>query len=133
LAATITAGLRLLPFRSLRRWLASSAAQGAGSQPDTRPNPAHLARAVRRVSRYIPAANCLPQALATQWLLQRHGYPAELRLGVAKNGSGQLKAHAWVDSEGQTLIGWLPDLSRYTLLPSLDEAADPGRSGWLQV
>jgi hypothetical protein len=68
----------------------------------------------------VPGATCLSQALAAQTLFLRQGYPAELHIGVAKNETGQLEAHAWVESEGQVVIGDLQNLSRYTPLPSLE-------------
>jgi hypothetical protein len=67
---------------------------------------------------YVPVATCLTQALAGQILLTQHGEPALLRIGVAKNEAGKLEAHAWVESRGRIVIGALPELVRYTPLPS---------------
>ena len=57
------------------------------------------------VSRRIPLASCLTQALALRWLLVRAGHPASLRIGVAKDGARGFAAHAWVESRGQILLG----------------------------
>lgn len=75
--------------------------------------PAHLAKAVRVVSRGIPGATCLAQSLALQAMLTRRGYPAQLHLGVAT--SPEFEAHAWIECNGVTLLGG-PNLQRYAPL-----------------
>lgn len=60
---------------------------------------------VEVVSRRIPAATCLTQALAARVLLARHGYPSELRIGVARDPGGRVRAHAWVECEGRIVVG----------------------------
>jgi hypothetical protein len=66
---------------------------------------------------------CLAQALAGQLLLKRRGISTHVRIGVLKDGDGQLQAHAWLESEGQVLIGGtVADLKRYTVLPDWDAA-----------
>jgi len=84
------------------------------SQPgDNRLPATRIAWAVKAASRYVPAANCLPRALATQTMLRQRGYPARIYIGLAKAEAGQLEAHAWVESEGKILMGGLQDLARY--------------------
>lgn len=62
--------------------------------------------AVNAVStRILGDGTCLTQALTAQQLLQANGYPAELRIGVAKQADGKLLAHAWVESEGMIVVG----------------------------
>jgi len=76
--------------------------------------------AVSVASHYMPGGvKCLARALATQILLHWHGYPADLQIGVAKGEAGQLEAHAWVESQGQIVMGYLSNLSRFTPLPAL--------------
>lgn len=48
----------------------------------------------------IYRANCLKQSLVTCWLLARHGILSEIKIGVNKEGTGSLKAHAWVELGG---------------------------------
>ena len=48
---------------------------------------------------------CLTQALALQWLLRRHGEESSLQIGVRKNQDGEFAAHAWLEQDGQVLIG----------------------------
>jgi hypothetical protein len=65
-------------------------------------------------------AKCLARALTTQVLLNRQGYLPDLRIGVAKATAGQLEAHAWIEYQGQVVMGHLNDLARYLPLPSLE-------------
>ncbi|MFB2895111.1 lasso peptide biosynthesis B2 protein [Aerosakkonemataceae cyanobacterium BLCC-F50] len=74
--------------------------------------------AVTVASWYMPGAKCLARSLTTQVLLAQQGHRTDLCIGVTKGKEGQLKAHAWVESQGQIVIGALKDLSHYTqLLP----------------
>jgi hypothetical protein len=77
--------------------------------------------AVEAASRLQPGGvKCLAQALATQYLLALNGYVAHLRIGVAKEASGKLEAHAWVEYQGKVIIGGIQDLSTFTPLPVLN-------------
>ncbi len=81
-----------------------------------------LVWAVSKASRVIRTDKpCLAQAMALQHMLHKHGRPAELVIGVAKNDDETLKAHAWVEQEGRVLIGGQSSPRRYTRLSSLDE------------
>lgn len=121
LLSAIRLGLWLLPFRTLLRVL------GKVSQPISPPgqaiNPASVGKivwAVNVVSRYMPGGvKCLARALTTQVLMSQHGHIPELRIGVAKGEEGNLEAHAWIEHQGQVVIGNLRDLSRFIPLPSL--------------
>lgn len=84
---------------------------------------AALAWAVRAAARRVPHASCLTQALALDTLLAMAGQGGEVRLGVARRNDGSFEAHAWVEHEGRILIGGLPDLDRFSVLPS---GAAPG-------
>jgi hypothetical protein len=61
--------------------------------------------AVRVVSRYLPGATCLTQAVAAQALLTQSGFPSQMEIGVAKDGLRRLQAHAWVVCHGQVVLG----------------------------
>ena len=81
-----------------------------------------ISRTVRRVSRYVPGASCLTQALATQVLLARHSIASTLQIGVAKDEHGKFQAHAWVEHEGRIIIGGTRrSVARYTVLPTLEK------------
>jgi Transglutaminase-like superfamily len=96
--------LWLLPFRKVRELLTRLSRTSTDSRAD-QASVARVVWAVRTASRYIPAATCLTQALATKLLLGRLGHHPTLRIGVARGKSGELQAHAWVEIEGKVVIG----------------------------
>jgi hypothetical protein len=61
--------------------------------------------AVKVVSRYLPGATCLAQAVAAQALLNQSGFPSQVEIGVAKDDLRRLQAHAWVVCHGQVVLG----------------------------
>ena len=77
-----------------------------------------LAWLVEVAGRYTPiTATCLKKALVLSWLLGRRGAQTELRIGVARH-DGRLKAHAWLDHDGQVIFGH-QEFERYeTLVPA---------------
>lgn len=81
---------------------------------------AHACWAVERASRYVPGTACLTQALSAQLLLAWYGQEAVLRLGVARDPSGRIMGHAWLEQEGIVILG-ATDAMRYVPL------ATPGR------
>ena len=109
--AAVRAGLWVLPFRTVRGLAARLAMAAPAGSRNQRPLD-RVVWAVLVASRFVPRATCLTQSLAAQILLARHGYPAELRLGVARE-AGRFDAHAWVESNGRVVIG-NADLARYT-------------------
>lgn len=119
LVAFVRLGLWLVPLRNLRRLLARLA-NPRGLTRSSQFTPERITWAVQASSRFVPQATCLTQALATQVLLQREGYPAHLRLGVALKS--KLEAHAWVESRGKIVIGG-PRLEHLTPLPGFDRPA----------
>lgn len=90
-------GLALLPFRSVERATWRLMARAAGANDD-RVSRERLAWAVRVAGRYVPGVRCLAQAIVLKALLKRHGYPARIRIGFAKEGGGEVEGHAWVES-----------------------------------
>jgi hypothetical protein len=50
------------------------------------------------------ATNCLDRAVALWWSLTSRGSPAELRLGVRFDATRNLRAHAWVEVDGDALL-----------------------------
>lgn len=88
-----------------------------------RPSAERIAWAVATASRVVPrAGNCLVRALATGIVLNRHGYPSELKIGVMKPVGGGFEAHAWLESEGRVVIGDF-QLDQYVPLAATDAAA----------
>jgi hypothetical protein len=101
LVACLRAALYLLPFARVNDYLV----RRAGQRPTRQNIPiSRLVWAVRAAAARIPHANCLTQALAARYQLARSGYQAQLRLGVGKQ-NGRLLAHAWLECNGETVIG----------------------------
>lgn len=105
-------GLSLGSFPALQRVLERCARSGS-VQSNQVPR---IIWAVTTAARHFPVAcACLPQALAAQVMLGRRNHSAELKIGVAKMDPGKLEAHAWLECDGQVVLGG-PDVSRYAQL-----------------
>jgi hypothetical protein len=113
--------LWLLPFRQVRQLLTTlSGAPGSNAVQEIPVE--HVAWAVDRASRYVPAASCLTQALAAKLMLGHLGHQAIVRIGVARSDAGDIQAHAWVESGGRVVIGGSGrSLRRYTRLAASHE------------
>jgi hypothetical protein len=66
---------------------------------------AAVRRAVLRAARTVPGSACLAQALVAEHLLRSAGHAADLHIGVRRDDSTTLLAHAWVTSEGHVVAG----------------------------
>ena len=110
----VRAGMRFLPCRLLWR-LVSALGRGGAGRPESDLR-RRVAWALGMIGPYIRSTTCLPQALAAAVLLARGGDEPLIRIGVARNGQGGLEAHAWVECDGQVVVGFLSDLARYTPL-----------------
>ena len=84
-----------------------------------------LAWAVRTVSRVVPGATCLTQALALQALMTVAGRSGRVQIGVTQNGQHSFESHAWVEHEGRTLLSTPGEVARYTCLFALDVPSVP--------
>ncbi|MBE9005962.1 lasso peptide biosynthesis B2 protein [Fortiea sp. LEGE XX443] len=116
LLGLVRLGMRLLSFNTLRKII------NKNSKPNPRLEKISLNKivwAINLSTRYTPGgAKCLARALTCQVLMTRYGYSPELRIGVVKDEAGNLEAHAWIETQGQVVIGYLSDLPRFTPLPS---------------
>ena len=92
--------LWVLPFRVVHRFVRDRHVSDRMTLSADR-----VVRAVAAVSARVPRATCLTQALAASLLLPRYGHDATLRVGVAKDEAGRLRAHAWLESGGATILG----------------------------
>jgi hypothetical protein len=113
--ALVRLGLWFLPFKRI-------GALTAKTTPRRRPGasvmPADVSRAIQCGARIVPGASCLTQALAAEVLMRRRGHACALRIGVARDDGGSLRAHAWLESNGVAVVGG--GLSDYTLLPEFE-------------
>jgi len=121
----VRVSLWLVPSRFLLRRVSRMV---AGAPLPAEPTPAvrQIGWAVRAVSRRVPRASCLTQALATQILLARRGYSSHLRIGVARDADTGFAAHAWVEIDGDVLVGGAGS-SRYHVLPDLSPLLHGGQ------
>jgi hypothetical protein len=122
-AALVLAAVRvavwLLPLKTTLRLISRVRDRRGPFQVDE-PRVHELTQAVRRAGRVIPKANCLPQALAGQILLGRGGHESEVRIGVCQDPERGFEAHAWLEHQGEVVLGELPDMARFSPMPSLE-------------
>lgn len=108
LLGLVRIGLVTLPFNFLRQILACYARRPMlfGHPTDDSSFPDRLTWTVETVGPPFWRNNsCLAKALVAQTLLDRHGWPTSLHIGVLKDRDGRLRAHAWLETEGVVLIG----------------------------
>jgi hypothetical protein len=77
--------------------------------------------AIAVAGRYVSGTTCLSLALAGRMMLNRYGYPAHIRIGVAKEHTGSFGAHAWLESEGTIVIGGQESTSLFASLGVIGE------------
>ena len=116
LATVIRVLLWLLPVRFLQRlFMCTTGENPDGSESDW-DEITRIVHSIRSVSRFVPQATCLTQALAASLLIRFSGQDSELKIGVAKDDSSRLIAHAWLEKDGQIILGELPDQGRFVPL-----------------
>ncbi len=121
LIGLIRVGLWMIPFRRLNPLIQRVIAQVSRQEPSDVISVSNVVWAIEAASYYFPGKpKCLARALTTQILLNHYGHACELRIGVAKTETEGFVAHAWIERDGQVLIGGDYNLSSLTLLPSLD-------------
>ena len=108
--------LWLVPARLLKRFFTSPSATPGENSVDDWSEITKIVRSVRSVSRFVPRATCLTQALAASLLIRRSGQRSELKIGVAKDERSQFIAHAWLEKDGRIILGELPDQGRFVAL-----------------
>jgi len=73
---------------------------------------------ITTASSYMPKVKCLARALAAKALLSQQGYPAIIKIGVAKDQQQAFIAHAWVECKGRIVIGGIGNsVSKYKVMP----------------
>ncbi|MFN2316272.1 MAG: lasso peptide biosynthesis B2 protein [Gemmatimonadales bacterium] len=117
-AAVVLAPLvHLVKLDRLARW---AAAGTAGRPSDGGVDDVALAEWVDRVLGWLPwpwRRTCLKRGIAIYALLARAGRPAELQVGVRRDETGELAAHAWLTrSDVPILEGNLEQLDRLRVI-----------------
>jgi hypothetical protein len=105
LLALARALVAAVPFERWRGTLGSS--KGAVAKSESKRLAAQIEWAAQR-SRF--SSKCLPRAMALSWLLRARGISHEVVFGVrpAELRTADEALHAWVEIDGQILIGELP-------------------------
>lgn len=116
----IRLALWVLPFRTIYNWAIEFRKGRIGDRPMDSDSVYRVVWAISAAARRVPKASCLTQALATQIMLGRRGHRASLQIGIMKSQAGRFDAHAWVERNGDVLIGLNNAFSRLTRLPPLD-------------
>jgi hypothetical protein len=92
--------LRLFGLRRIEQWTERPATVDA---PERHTSPAEIVRAIARASNYgVHRGTCLSRSLALKWLLGRHGWTSDLRVGTRRTVGG-IDAHAWLERDGVIL------------------------------
>jgi hypothetical protein len=136
LIAAIQTALAVLSFRQVMRLVSRvaipRAAPAQGSRETSQFDRDLAVWAVEAAGRRLLSKNpCLPKALAVLVLFRRGGEEAELHLGVARSvedSENGVRAHAWVESKGEIVIGGDVPIEEYVRLPGLDQKFT-GRGG----
>jgi hypothetical protein len=105
-------GLRTASYSRLRRWLERVAFVKAR----TRSSVSDVTWAVSAAGRRITGTTCLAEALAVYTMLRRRGHEPLLRIGVRQSDHSLLEAHAWVECDGQIVMGEVPQIAGYAIL-----------------
>ena len=94
---------------SFFRWL------GRAGRRSSNATAAHLADSAIRGMQLLPLRiECLDQAIATWYVLNRHGHPAFLRIGMRLS---PVSGHAWVTCNEQTFVR-TPGMEDFTVVAS---------------
>ncbi|QLE49069.1 lasso peptide biosynthesis B2 protein [Nostoc sp. C057] len=111
-------GLWLLSFKTLHQLLLRLSNAKLKYQEKHHISIETIIWAVEVSSHYMLGVKCLARALTCQVFMSRHGYTSNLCIGVAKGQEGELKAHAWLENQGQVVIGDVADLPNFSQLAS---------------
>jgi hypothetical protein len=110
LLTIIRLGMWLVPFRTLQKTLwrlypCPVTAKVPSPSPELLQSAKKISWAVKAVSRYVPSATCLVQALTLQCLLSQEGIYSDLAIGIARRDESGIAAHAWLEVDGTVIIG----------------------------
>ena len=115
----VKAGLCILPFYRLCGWLNRNDDLN-GRLADIQ-EILLIVQAIERISQLLAPLrmNCLPQALVGYKLLRQKKFDVKLKIGVMKNLGDHLVAHAWLEYQGEVILGNLQCLGQFAPFSSL--------------
>ncbi|TVR58253.1 MAG: lasso peptide biosynthesis B2 protein [Spirochaetaceae bacterium] len=77
---------------------------------------------VARAARVLPGRYlCLPQALTAYVECSRYGLDPKLRVGVMRSADARFEAHAWLEHDGEIVVGYLPNLDEFRVFDRAGE------------
>ena len=115
----IRLALWVRPFPKMHAWATKVRQSKMGEHPLDSRSVYKVVWAVSAAARRVPKATCLTQALATQIMLGRRGHKTSLQFGAVKAGD-KLEAHAWIERDGNVLIGFNDNFNDLIRFPALD-------------
>jgi hypothetical protein len=119
LLALVKLGLSIMSFKTLHRFMLKISYSQLKNQMPEQISLENIIWALNMSTHYIPGgAKCLARALTCRVFMSRYNYTSQLYIGVAKGEDEGLKAHAWIESQGQVVVGNLPDLCEFKKLVS---------------
>lgn len=122
--SAIRFGFSFLPFRVLRLVLVRIPQAVSYRRTSSLGYAKKITWAVNTAGCYVPGVRCLERAIAAHLLLAYSGYPTRLCIGLERKDGGHLEGHAWIEMEGEVIIGNVPNLGQFWRLPdvrTLDE------------
>ena len=101
----VAASLKTVGLRRTQSWLTrNSLGPIVPPTEQTRSNVRRTAQMVAVACRRHPLRNgCLPRTIVLWSLLRRRGIEADVRIGVCCDTEGAVKAHAWLEWNGEVL------------------------------
>ncbi|QPV64359.1 lasso peptide biosynthesis B2 protein [Halosimplex litoreum] len=119
LLVAIWGGLVVVSFDRLRSVLAGTGDVGSLVVPGT-PTAGQVVAAVDVADSWVPGTRtCLVRSLTAEVLLRTYGHSFEHRIGVDRDSSDSVRAHSWIEFEGEVLIGDVDNLEEYEPLPPI--------------
>ena len=74
-------------------------------KPENLVSAGRVAYLVMAASKWVFSSTCLTRALVGEWMLKESGFNPSLHIGVKKGGEKNFEAHAWLEMDGEKLIG----------------------------
>ena len=120
--ALVRIALWILPSRVILRLVTRLSALDCDTDASCRTSVEEIIWSIEAVSRRIPRASCLTQAITAKLMLRWFGRRARLCLGVAHTNAGTLRAHAWLERDGRPVLGG-SGIQSLVRLPDLPDGA----------
>lgn len=105
--------LAVLPYRTVAAHYARPVRE-VGARAEHRRSGLWAVRVVG--PRVLGARPCLAQALVAERVLRQAGAAPTVRIGVAQDADGPLRAHAWVECDGDIVVGGRGSYGLYTAM-----------------